>query len=105
VARAAGRFLVQEGRGDEALPLVRSNNSEAAGEAAASVEQSNEERDRTVEERSRVGGSFLSDVRNRDWGGQPTWGGDDRRPPTMSALRAVTTATRNRVTHGTEQSS
>jgi hypothetical protein len=31
----AGRFLVQEGRGDKALPLVRSDNSEAAHQRQA----------------------------------------------------------------------
>jgi hypothetical protein len=38
---------------------------------------------RTVGGRSRVGGSFLGDVRSRDkeGGGQPTWCGGDRRQP------------------------
>jgi hypothetical protein len=50
LAGVVGRFLVLEGHDDEALPLVRSDNSEAAhrrrvtvGEAVASVEQSKEE--------------------------------------------------------------
>jgi hypothetical protein len=50
LAGAAGRFLVQEGCGDRALLLVRSDNSkvvhqrlEMAGEAVAGAEQSNEE--------------------------------------------------------------
>jgi hypothetical protein len=69
LAGAVGRFLVQEGRGDEALLLVRSDSPEAArrwmptvGEAAAAAEQSSEECVQTVGGRSAVGGSFLGDI-------------------------------------------
>jgi hypothetical protein len=53
--------------------------------------------------RSGVSGSFLSDIWSRDNGGHPTWGGDERRPPAMSALRAVSMANENRAAHGTGQ--
>jgi hypothetical protein len=50
LAGVVGRFLVLEGHDDEALPLVRSDNSEAAhrrlatlGELVVGVEKSNEE--------------------------------------------------------------
>jgi hypothetical protein len=50
LADAAGRLLVQEGRGDKALLLVRSDSSEVGhrrrammGKAAAGADQSNEE--------------------------------------------------------------
>jgi hypothetical protein len=51
-----------------------------------------------------VGDSSLGDVRSSGKGSQATWGGDDRRPPVPSALRAVSAATRNRVGHGTGRS-
>jgi hypothetical protein len=54
------------------------------------------------EGKSGVGDGFNSDVWSSDKGGQPTWGGDDRRPPVPSALCAVITATGNRVARGTE---
>jgi hypothetical protein len=112
LAGAAGRPLVQEGRSDNALLLVWSDSSEAAhlqlemaNEATASVEQSSEEAGRTVEGRSKVGGGFLGDVRSRGNGGQPTWDGDDQRPPMPSAPRVVGTVTGNKVACGTERPS
>jgi hypothetical protein len=49
--------------------------------------------------RSGVVGNFVGDVESRGKGGQPTRGGDDRRPPAPTALCMVSTATRNRAVH------
>jgi hypothetical protein len=69
------------------------------GKVVAGVEQSSEEVGQTVGGRSGVVGNFLGDVESRGKGGQPTWGGDDRRPSAPSALCTVSTTTRNRAVH------
>jgi hypothetical protein len=43
-----------------------------------------------------VGDGFLADVRSSAKEGPTHVGGDDRQPPALSALRAVSVATRNR---------
>jgi hypothetical protein len=108
LAGAAGRFLVQEGWGDGALLLVRSDNSKVvhrrlvmAGEAVAGAEQSNEECSWTVEGGSEVGGCFLGDVWSTDKGGSnprgaTTTGGHRR----WAALHVVSVATGNRAARG-----
>jgi hypothetical protein len=59
---------VQQGRGDEAVLLVRSDSSEEAHRRPATVGEA-------TEGRRRVRVSFLGDVWSRDkGGGQSTWG-------------------------------
>jgi hypothetical protein len=70
LASVAGRLLVQQGRGDEAVLLVRSDSSEQAHQRLATVGEA-------AEGRRRVRVSFLGDVWSRDQGGgQSTWGGN-----------------------------
>jgi hypothetical protein len=66
LASTAGRFLVQEGHGDRALLLVRSDNSEVArqwlvmaGKAVVDAEQSSKERRSNGGRGSEIGGGLL----------------------------------------------
>jgi hypothetical protein len=104
LAGTAGRLLVQEGHGDEALLLARSDSSVwlvGDGQRRRSSGRRGAERRRGVplnggRGKNGVGDDFLGGVRSSGKGGQATWGGDDRWPPAPSALRALSAATRNR---------
>jgi hypothetical protein len=98
-----GRLLVQEGRGDEALLLARSDSSgHPIGDGQRRVKQRPTQirAARSVVERGRgksgVGDSFLSDIQSSAKEGPTHVGGDDRRSPAPSALRPVSVATENR---------
>jgi hypothetical protein len=71
LASAASRLLVQQGCGNEALLLVRSDRSEAARRWLVMAGEA-------TEGRSRVRVSFLGDVWRRDKGGGQSTGGGDR---------------------------
>jgi hypothetical protein len=102
-ADVVGMLLVQEGRGDEALLLARSDSSGrliSVGEQWAKQWPTHSRAVRSAAEwwegKSEVGDGFLDDVRRSDKEGPTHVGGDDRRPPAPSALHAVSAATRNR---------
>jgi hypothetical protein len=94
---------VQEGRGDKALLLARSDSSGwLINDRRCLVKQwpvwcrTARSMAEQVEGKSEVGGGFLGDVRSSDKGGRATWGGDDRRLPMSCAVHAVSAATVSR---------
>jgi hypothetical protein len=99
LAGAAGRLLVQEGRGNEALLLAWLDSSgwllgdwqrwakqrPAWSRAARSAAE-------WGRGKSGLGDGFLGDVQSSGKEGPTHIGGDDRRPPAPSALHAVNAA-------------
>jgi hypothetical protein len=103
LADAAGRLLKQDGHWDEALLLAQSDSLGqliSNGQRWAKQLLGRSRAARHVAEQGRGKTRWVTapsdDVRSsaKEW---PTHvGGDDRRPPASSALRAVSAATRNR---------
>jgi hypothetical protein len=111
LAGAAGMLLVQEGRGDEALFLARSDSSgRLVGDEQRRMKQQPawSRVGRSMAERwegqSKMGDGFLGNVRSSGKGGQPTWvamtRGHDPRPLVPSAWPPGTG-----LAHGTERPS
>jgi hypothetical protein len=75
---------VQKGHGDEALLLVWSNSSEAANRRLVRSKAVRSAAERWEGEALWVAASSVTSGAGIRGGGQPTWGGDDRRPPALS---------------------
>jgi hypothetical protein len=84
LAGATGRFLVQKGHGDEALLLAWSNSSEAANRRLVRSKAVRSAAERWEGEALWVAASSVTSGAGIRGGWQPTWGGDDRRPPALS---------------------
>jgi hypothetical protein len=93
LADAAGRLLVQEGRGGEALLLALSDSlGRLIGDGQRWVKQrpARSRAARSAGEQGRgksgAGDNFLGDIRSSGMEGPTHVGGDDRRPPGAGAV-------------------